>query len=79
MKNLNEFLYGEDYSKKIDLFNKNIEEIHKNYDGDFDTNGYFTLLPHNKSDEIRLVFDQDKDIPVELKSRVQTEFNNIWK
>ncbi|MDO5971873.1 hypothetical protein Q4Q35_18885 [Flavivirga aquimarina] len=67
MENINEFLYGKDYSKKIDKFNKVVGQIHTEYNGEFDTTSYFTMQPHNQKGEVKLEFDQNKDIPSELK------------
>jgi len=79
MKNLNELFYGNDYSKKLEVFNENIKKIHENYEGDFETSGYFTLLTHNKGGKVELIFDEDKNIPEELTEKILTAFRNIWK
>jgi hypothetical protein len=80
MKNLNEFLKGKDYSNKIDLFNEKISEIHENFNGEFDVeNPYFIMETHPTEGEVKLTFDEKRQIPNKLKDRVLTEFKNIWK
>lgn len=79
MENINEFLYGNDYSEKLDKFNKAINQIHYEFNGKFDTSGYFTMQTHNHKGEVKLVFDQKKDIPTELKKKVLNVFKEIWK
>ena len=53
--------------------------MHAEYDGEFDTNGYFTVQMHTQKGEVRLDFDQSKNIPTELKENVLKVFNKIWK
>lgn len=79
MENFSEILYGKDYAEKLDKFNKIIKQIHTEYDGDFDTTGYFIMQTHNHKGEVKLNFDQDKNIPTELKEKVLKVFNDIWK
>ena len=79
MENISEFLYGKDYSDKLDKFNNAIDQIHAEYDGEFDTNGYFIMQTHNQKGEVKLDFDQNKNIPIELKENVLKVFNEIWK
>ena len=79
MENISEFLYGKDYSEKLDKFNKLIDKIHSEYKGEFDTSGYFTMQTHNEKGEVKLDFDQDKNIPTVLKDKVLSTFNEIWK
>ncbi|SHJ66957.1 hypothetical protein SAMN04487911_1302 [Arenibacter nanhaiticus] len=79
MDSISEFLYGKDYSDKLDKFNKAIDQIHTEYDGEFDTSGYFTMQTHNQKGEVKLDFDQGKDIPSKLKEKVMNAFNEIWK
>ena len=79
MNDLNEFFKGKDYSKKMNLFNEKLSEIHKDYNGDFDTDSpYFTMQTHTSKGEIRLDFDIDKDIPSKLKADVNLAFEDIW-
>ncbi|RYH72139.1 hypothetical protein EVU94_13810 [Flavobacteriaceae bacterium 144Ye] len=79
MEIINEFLYGKDYSEKLDTFNKTIDQIHAEYDGEFDTNSYFTMQTHNQKGEVKLDFDPNKNIPSELKVNVLKAFKEIWK
>ncbi|AOW19330.1 hypothetical protein [Urechidicola croceus] len=79
MENISEFLYGKDYSDKLDKFNKAIDQIHAEYEGEFDTSGYFTMQTHNQKGEVKLDFDQDKNIPAELKENVLKALKEIWK
>jgi len=77
MENISEFLYRKDYSEKLDKFNKAIDQIHAEYDGEFDTSGYFTIQTHNQKGEVKLDFD--KNIPTELKENALNVFKEIWK
>jgi len=79
MESISKFLYGKDYSDKLDQFNKAIDQIHSEYDGEFDTSSYFTMQTHNQKGGVKLDFDQDKNIPNELKENVLKVFNDIWK
>ena len=74
MENISEFLYGKDYSDKLDKFNKAIDQIHAEYDGEFDTSGQFTMQTHNQKGKVKLDFDQDKKNPTELKESVLKAF-----
>ncbi|MBQ4805557.1 hypothetical protein J8L88_22025 [Aquimarina sp. MMG015] len=79
MENISEFLYGKDYSDKLDKFNKEINQIHAEYNGEFDTSGYFIMQTHNQKGEVKLDFDKNKNIPIELKENVLKVFKEIWK
>ncbi len=79
MKKISKFLYGKDYSEKLDKFNKAIDQIHAECDGEFDTSGYFTMQTHNQRGEVKLDFGQNKNIPTELKENVLKAFKEIWK
>ena len=79
MESISDFLYGKDYSDKLDKFNKVIDQIHAEYEGEFNTSGYFTMQTHNQKGEVKLDFDQNKNIPTELKENVLKAFKEIWK
>ncbi len=37
------------------------------------------MQTHNEKGEVKLDFDQDKNIPTELKDKILSTFNEIWK
>ena len=79
MKDLNNFLYGPDYTKKQSDFKARVADLEKSYSGNFETDQpYFSLinLPQN---QVQLRFDEDKDIPADLKNEIQTVFKEVWK
>lgn len=79
MENLSEILYGKDYSVKLKKFNNAVDHINSQYGGEFNTTAYFTMLTNNQKREVKLSFDQDKDIPNELKEKVLKVFKEIWQ
>jgi hypothetical protein len=84
MDKISTLLYGEEYTHKMSQFNKEVEQMHTSYDGDYDTeNPYFTILPLRKNPDstenpMKLTFDQNKEIPEELKRNVNDIFHRIF-
>jgi hypothetical protein len=77
MKDIKEFLYGNDYIRKLDEFTSSIIKIQQEYEGDFDTEiPYYTLT--TRGSQVKIIFDEDKDIPTSLQSSIKEKFNEIW-
>ena len=82
MKDMNEkmseFLYGEDYSQRMEDFEAKMKEVRENYDGDYDTTRpLFTMLPHQANGTIRIIIDDD--VPQDLSDSIMRGFESAWK
>ena len=79
MKNINEFLHGSDYTKKHSDFQTRVADLERNYQGKFKTEQpYFSLinLPENR---VELKFDENKEIPADLRNEVEAVFKEVWR
>lgn len=78
MKNIKNLLFGNDYSDKVTLFNKKINNLQKKQNSEFDISTSFTMQTHGSKGEVRLIFDKNKHISEELKKEILTVFHQVW-
>jgi len=78
MKTLNELMYGQDYTAKLEQFRSKVEEIKEAYDGDFDTDQHmYVMQTHQTEGKVRL--DVDENVPLDLKQQILEAFGAIWQ
>lgn len=80
MEKLSEIFWGNDYSIKMEKFKQAIKQINEDYkdvEKEFNHIDY-TIIP-NENGEIKLIIDENKNIPNELIKKVKDTFEDIWK
>ncbi len=80
MEKLSKIFRGDEYSNKMEEFNQAIEQINEDYKEIVEKFNriYYTIITPEKG-KIELIFDDNKNIPHELRNKVTDTFNAIWK
>ena len=77
MKNIKEFLFGDDYADRLKRTTAKFEEIKADYKGDFDVKNERMISMAYNGKAIP-VLSIDENVPADLRQKLIEGFNSIW-